>query len=49
MDDLDNRDKIFMSTQLNKFLEYAGKGLLVFATIFGVKFFVEYLNNDDLI
>lgn len=49
IDDLDNRDRIFMSVQLNKFWEYAGKGLLVFAAIFGIKFFAEFLNNDDLI
>ncbi len=49
MDDLDNRDKVFMSIQLSKFWEYAGKALLVFATIFGVRFFLEFLNSDDLI
>lgn len=49
IDDLDNRDKVFMSTQLSKFWEYAGKALLVFATIFGVKFFLELLNSDDFI
>lgn len=49
MDDLDNRDKVFMSAQLSKFWDYAGKALLVFATIFGVKFFLEFLNSDDFI
>ena len=37
-----------MSAQLSKFWEYAGKSLLVFATIFGVKFFLEFFNSDDL-
>ncbi len=49
MDDLDNRDKVFMSAQLSKFWEYSSKALLVFATIFGVKFFLEFLNSDDFI
>jgi hypothetical protein len=47
MDKADIRDKSFLSEQLAKIWEYAGKALLVFAAIFGVKFIMQLLQEDS--
>lgn len=46
---LDSKDREFMNMHLNKLWEYAGKGILFFAAIFGVKTFFTFLNDNDFI
>lgn len=47
MDKADIRDKTFLSEQLAKIWEYAGKALLVLTAIFGVKFIIQYLKGGS--
>lgn len=47
IDEADIRDKSFLSEQLSKIWGYAGKALMVFAAIFGVKFIIQFLQSDS--